>query len=188
MDEMTPLTRLPPVSAPIVAGPVAINAAPAAARFVLRGGGAAAERASKAFGPSLPTRPCMGAQADRRIAMWLGPDEWLLIAEAEESAALAVDLAEALRDCPNSLVDVSHRQIALTVEGSGAPRLLSAGCPLDLHPRAFPAGMVARTVLAKAEIVLWRRSGESFRLEIGRSFADYVVALLSEAARGLPEF
>ena len=46
-------------------------------------------------------------------------------------------------------------------------------------------GMCTRTLLAKAEIVLWRTGEEEFRIEVARSFAPYVVAFLDEAMRGI---
>ena len=42
--------------------------------------------------------------------------------------------------------------------------------------------MVARTLLTKAEIVLWRRGPELFRVEFSRSFGPYVAAILAQAA------
>jgi sarcosine oxidase gamma subunit len=42
--------------------------------------------------------------------------------------------------------------------------------------------MVARTLLLKAEIVLWRREAERFWLETGRSFGPYVAAVLAQSA------
>jgi sarcosine oxidase subunit gamma len=48
--------------------------------------------------------------------------------------------------------------------------------------------MATRTIYDKAEIVLWRRAADSFQVEIWRSFAPYLVAALTEAARGAPEF
>jgi len=43
--------------------------------------------------------------------------------------------------------------------------------------------MCTRTVFAKAEIVLWRTAPDAFRIEVWRSFTDYVARLLGEAAR-----
>jgi sarcosine oxidase subunit gamma len=43
--------------------------------------------------------------------------------------------------------------------------------------------MCTRTVLAKAEIVLWRTAAQSFHVEAWRSFLPYVWAFLAEAAR-----
>jgi sarcosine oxidase subunit gamma len=61
--------------------------------------------------------------------------------------------------------------------------VLATGCPLDLDPQAFPVGMCTRTVLAKAEIVLWRIADDAFHLEVWRSFAAYVSAVIAEASR-----
>ena len=75
--------------------------------------------------------------------------------------------------------------IACSVCGPQAATLLQAGCPLDLDARAFPVDMCTRTVLAKAEVVLWRTGAQAFRLEVWRSFAAYVSQFLAEAARAI---
>jgi sarcosine oxidase subunit gamma len=92
-------------------------------------------------------------------------------------------LEAALSGVFHSLVDVSHARVGLSLEGPRAARRLAAGCPLDLDLRAFPLGMATRTLLVKAEITLWRRAQESFRIETLRSFAPYVARILLEAAR-----
>src|SRR5204862_236244 len=86
------------------------------------------------------------AQAGARAALWLGPDEWLLIAPEPAPRRFAAALAEALTGLPHSLVDVSHRQSALALSGPQATTLLAAGCPLDLDVGPFPVGMCTRTI------------------------------------------
>src|ERR1039457_130132 len=83
----------------------------------------------------------------------------------------------------HSLVDVSHRQTGLEMSGPRAADILNSGCPLDLDVSAFAVGMCTRTVFAKAEIVLWRIAADVFRLEVWRSFTDYVARFLGEVAR-----
>jgi sarcosine oxidase subunit gamma len=61
--------------------------------------------------------------------------------------------------------------------------VLLFGCPLDLDTAAFPVDTAARTLFGKAEIVLWRTGDDTFHVEIWRSFAPYVVGLLTEFAR-----
>ena len=163
----------------------AIVEAPAAARFVFRGGEAARAVCAGAFRAELPTRLGPGGEAGGRAALWLGPDEWLLIAEGADPGPLSAELSAQLAATPASLVDVSHRQIGLVVSGARAARALSAGCPLDLDPAALPAGMATRTLFDKAEMVLWRR-GDAFHVEVWRSFAPWLAASLIEAARGAP--
>lgn len=157
-------------------------ALPFASRWALRGGPDVALHAGSAFGAPPPLQPLRAAAEGPRAALWLGPDEWLLIAE-DEPAGLAAALEAALAGVPHALVDVSHRQCAIEISGPGAARLLNAGVPLDLDLAAFPVGMATRTLLLKAEIVLWRRDAERFRLEVARSFAPYVAGVLTASAR-----
>ena len=110
-----------------------------------------------------------------------------MIAEAADPGPLGSELEAQLRDAPHGLVDVSDRQIGLIVRGASAARALSAGCPLDLRLTHFPIRMATRTLFDKAEIVLWRRGEAAFHVEVWRSFAPYLVAALTEAARGAPK-
>jgi sarcosine oxidase subunit gamma len=109
----------------------------------------------------------------------------LLITSPADGESLKQQLREALHELPHSLVEVSHRQIALEVQGPQAADLLNVGCPLDLHIRSFPVGMCTRTLLGKCDIVLWRRSADTFHLEVWRSFADYAARFLAEAGETL---
>lgn len=160
--------------------PAGLRILPPAARWIFRGRAAAIEAAGKAFEAALPQEPCRAATAGERAALWLGPDEWLLLAPEAESTTLGAALARAIGSAPHSLVDVSHRQVAIEIAGPHAETLLSAGCPLDLDRAAFPVGMCTRTLFAKTEIVLWRHAAETFRVEIARSFAAYLLGLLAE--------
>ncbi len=141
-------------------------------RFILRGPGP--------FAIAMPTRPLQAASLDHGAALWLGPDEWLILVQQGTGAALADQLAE--DQAPISLVDISHRDVALRVTGPDAAMLLNGAIPLDLAPEAFPPGMCARTIFEKAEIVLWRRALEEWHIEIARSFAPYVRELLAVIA------
>jgi sarcosine oxidase subunit gamma len=134
------------------------------------------------------------AEAGGRLSARLGPDEWLLCAPAADQLPSTADaqLADALPATAGaqlagehySLVDVGHRYQAFELAAPNAPFLLAAGCPLDLHPSVFGPGCATRTLLGKAEIILWRLP-RSYRVECGRTFAKYVEAFLREAAREL---
>jgi len=152
-----------------------------AARFVFQGGAAARAAAGRAFGCALPEQRCRAHAGGERAALWLGPDERLLFAPDGAQPGVIEEIENALSGVAHSLVDVSDRQVAIVVAGGGAAELLASGCPLDLDPKTFPAGMCTRTVFGKAEVVLWRRSAEEYHLEVARSFAGYVLGCLREA-------
>src|SRR5271156_5072500 len=141
-----------------------------------------------ALGAEPPSRLGPAGEGVRRAAIWLGADEWLMIAGNAAPAPLGGMLESVLDGTAHSLVDVSHRQIGLIVSGPAAARALNAGCPLDLDLAAFPVGMATRTLYDKAEIVLWRRAQTTFHVEVWRSFAPHVAASLAEAARGAAEW
>jgi sarcosine oxidase subunit gamma len=159
---------------------------PPAARHILRGEPAVMTAAAEALELPLSMPACRSVVRGTRAALWLGPDERLLLGEDGSASGTAQVLAQALHGRAHSLVDVSHRQVALAVAGPHAASVLAAGCPLDLDAGAFPVGMCTRTVLAKAEIVLWRLTDDRFHLEVWRSFAAYVSLFIAEAARELP--
>jgi sarcosine oxidase subunit gamma len=152
-------------------------------RMSLRGGPAVLAAAGEAFGVELPLEACRAAEGEARAALWMGPDEQLLLVQESEWWAMQDAMRVRLADMPHSLVDISQRQLALQVSGAYASDLLSAGCPLDLHIDAFPVGMCTRTLFAKAPVVLWRTAADGFHLEVWRSFVPYVQQLLREVAR-----
>lgn len=178
MPDIT-MAREPPL---IPAGPW-VQPLPPAARFILRGGEPVRAAAERALALSVPSLACRAGVAGARAALWLGPDEWLLMGAPGD--ALDSQLTAVLAALPHSLVEVSQRQVALAVRGPHAATLLAGGCPLDLDARAFPVGMCTRTMLGKCEVVLWRTTEEEFRLEVWRSFVAYVARFLAEAARGM---
>jgi sarcosine oxidase subunit gamma len=163
------------------AGSVTLTAAAPASRIALRAPDLALEPLSRALGLTLPTAPKTSAASNglRRRALWLGPDEWLVI--DEDGADLAAACAAARSLC--AAVDVSHRNVAILVEGPGAAACLNAGCPQDLSLDAFAVGACSRTVLGKIEVVLLRTAESAFRVEVWRSFSDYAWDFLEEAAR-----
>jgi sarcosine oxidase, subunit gamma len=110
--------------------------------------------------------------------LWLGPDEWLLIGpEGTDFVALA-----ASSGVFHSAVDISHRNIGIIVSGPGARAAVNSACPHDLTEASFPVGACTRTVFGKMEIVLYRESEDTYRVECWRSFADYCFGMLAEGA------
>lgn len=154
-------------------------------RHILRCREGAIEKASAVLGLSLPRTACRSASGDGLDALWLGPDEWLVLATGTAASTMS-QAGERLSALGGAFVDVSHRQVAITLDGPEAETWLASGCPLDLATGAFPVGSCARTLFHKAEIIVWRTGPESFHLEVWRSFAPYVEALLLEAVQEEP--
>ena len=173
------VTRVGPLDG-LIAGSVGVAIAPAAPaqRISLRVGDEGIPALNAALGLELPTAPKTFVTAKSgRMALWLGPDEWLVIDEKGDPMA---DVAGT--EAFFSVVDVSHRNIAIKLAGRGARATLEAGCPQDLSDTAFPVGACSRTILGKIEMVLVRTDVNAYRVECWRSFADYAFTFLADAA------
>ena len=139
-------------------------------------------RFQKRWGVTLPEKPKTSAAGTKNKAcraLWIGPDEWLIIDES------GTDLMSACNGASGtySAVDVSNRNTAIIVSGSAAEATISAGCPQDLSLQAFPKGACSRTLLGKSEIILLREDEHVFRVEVWRSFSAYAFAFLADAGR-----
>ena len=138
----------------------------------------------------LPTQANTASVAGTRQLIWLGPDEWLLKdAGATGTASLASPLASALRAAlaqpvglHHSVVEVGSGNTTFTLQGAGAADLLSRGCPLDLHPRAFASGALAQSHIARAPaLIRCVQPGQSYEITVRRSFAPYLFEWLCAA-------
>lgn len=145
---------------------------------------AAVAAAGRALGLELPE---MGrsAAAGATVALRLGPDEWW-IERAADAQALEDVLRAALGGAHAAVTQIGEGWARILVEGPAARALLAKACPLDFHPRAFAAGEVKQSLLAKADCV-YRLADETvdprFELTVRRSFADYAWRWLHDAAR-----
>lgn len=140
---------------------------------------------AEVLGGPLPSEPNTVATLRGRHALWLGPDEWLVVGGPDGDAPeLVARLHAALAGSRGSAVDVSANRTTIELTGDRATDLLEKGCQLDLHPRAFSAGRCAQTMVAKAQVILWQTDqAPTYRLLVRGSFAGYLAAWLTDAAR-----
>ncbi len=141
-----------------------------------------AEGVRKAFGFPLPWDPNTASSAGGRSALWLGPDEWLIVGGEGEESLLSRVLHTALGDSFGAIVDVSGNRTVVELSGPAARDVLAHGCPLDLHPRRFGPGRCAQTLLAKAQVIIQQvNETPTFHLYVRSSYAWYVAEWLLDA-------
>ncbi len=151
-----------------------------------------AQAVPSAIGLALPVQANTATVQGTRQLIWLGPDEWMLkdagslaVAGAGTASPLAVALRAALSQHPglhHSVVEVGSGYTTLSLQGPGVAELLARGCPLDLHPRAFGAGAIAQSHVARAPVLIrCLRESSEFEVTVRRSFAAYLFRWLCEA-------
>jgi sarcosine oxidase subunit gamma len=124
---------------------VALGEIPLTLAWNVRGDGAEppfVEAANRLLGVAPPGQPNTSARTDDAALLWMGPTSWMFVAGPDAARPAFDDIRRALNDAGGALFDVSSSYIAWKVAGPAAARVLNRGCPLDLHPDAFPAGDV----------------------------------------------
>ena len=147
--------------------------------------GPAAASVAKVLGAELPTTPCTYVPAGPVDLLWLGPDEWLLLAPPDADG-LRPALVEAIAPDFGTVTDVSAQRTTFDLTGPDVRDVLARGCAIDLHPRAAPTGTCVQTLLAQAGVILQVRDADApaVRLLVRSSYAPYLTAWLADAVAG----
>jgi sarcosine oxidase subunit gamma len=167
----------------------AIREVPFASQLNLRGNAADPAFAGAVLallGCDLPVAANTWTAGNDCAALWLGPDEWLVVAPDGRNESLYAALRVSLRGIHHSVTDISANRTIIEISGEHARLVLAKGCPLDLHGSAFGPPQCAQTLLAKAQMILqYVDARPTFRIFVRISFAPYVVEWLTDAAMEL---
>ena len=161
---------------------VALREMPVATMFDLRlraSDAALVAAAEAAFALALPLAPNASSAANGRTALWLGPDQWLIVAPVGAAPVGAPELAG-----DASIVDVSDLRAVFELAGPHARDVLAKGCAVDLHPRVFQPGDCALSALARIRVALHQPAADNaYRIYVERSYAPYLWDWLIDAMR-----
>jgi sarcosine oxidase subunit gamma len=118
-----------------------------------------------------------------RGALWMSPDELLLVLPHGEAGAAAAALSRALDGVHHLAVEVSDARAVFRLTGDLADlrEVLARLTPADVSPGGFGEGEVRRTRVGQVAAAFWIEEG-GITLVAFRSVARYVFDLLSNAA------
>ena len=125
-------------------------------------------------GVSLDSRPNRASYGKDALALWLGPQRWLI--ETPGAPALSLPAEQA------AIVELDHARCVLRLSGPNARDVLAKGCLLDLHPVAFTAGACAQTNLFHSMALIHAVDDTTFDVYLPRSFGQSVWESLTDAA------
>src|SRR6056297_148774 len=135
----------------------------------------------KAVGLDIPAQR-QALMGEGTAALWMSPDELLLLCPYERVTETIATLEKALKGRHFLAVNVSDARTYLHVSGAGAREVLAKLCPVDLSGDAFSPGMFRRTRMAQIPAAFWLDEAGTFHLVCFRSVADYAFNLLKTAA------
>jgi sarcosine oxidase subunit gamma len=142
-----------------------------------------AAAAKKALGFAPPANPNTVDGKRDRYALWLGPDEWLVVGAPGTEGRLVAGLRSALEGVVSAVTDVSEGRTVIRLTGHRARDVIAKGCPIDFHPRAFGPGRCAQSRYARALVILHQLDdAPTFDVYVERSFADYLWRMIEDAS------
>lgn len=167
-------------------GGVSLRERPFLSHISLRGKSddpAFTEACARVLGVALPSMPNTQVAGDGVVVCWMGPTEWLLLAETDAGQGWLDSLRCALAGVHAGVVELSGGQTLIEIRGEHALDTLAKGTTLDLHPRQFGADRCTRTLLAKTTaFIRVVEPGQAFEIVVRRSFADHLWHWLRDAS------
>ena len=139
--------------------------------------------AKSVLGIDLPRTPRTSTSWGDITALWLSPDQWLILCTRTKTAALLSELNEALGKIHSLAVDVSDMRAIIRLEGEGVRETLMKGCSLDLISADYGQGTVRRLRFAEIAALLHVVEANVIDLYVFRSYAHYTWQFLAKSAR-----
>lgn len=115
-------------------------------------------------------------------AVWMSPDELLLVLQDKDTAAALSRASEQLGSSHHMALDVSDARSVLRLTGRLVGEVLAKGAPCDCSDRGFPPGTARRTHLAGLAVGIWRLDAETWEIVCFRSYAHHLRAWLETAS------
>lgn len=135
----------------------------------------------------LPPKSGSVRGAGDTAVLWLGPEEFLVVAPTDSHESVGGDLPSALVDAlgegEGQVVDLSANRTTFELFGPRARAVLEKGCSLDLHPRVFTAGTALSTEIGGIPAILWKTAEETYRIFPRASFTEFLGRWLLDAMR-----
>ncbi len=135
------------------------------------------------LGFDLPKAPRSSASWGDLKALWLSPDQWLILCTRSKTNALRAELTSALTKIHSLAVDVSDMRAVIRLEGEGVLETLMKGSSLDLISEDYKTGTVRRMRFAEIAALLHVVEENVIDIYVFRSYAEYTRAFLTKAAR-----
>ena len=128
----------------------------------------------------LPTEANTSTTSDKLTAIWLSPDEWMIISnELASKDTNKSDLYEMLFNSISktnlgAVIDVTDQFVQLELIGKNIYEIFSAGSPFNFNEFKEKKGSTTQTVLNHIDVILHHKEENAVNLLVRRSFAEHL--------------
>ena len=124
-------------------------------------------------------------------ALWLSPDEWLLV--SNETISEKTNTYEVEDNLINNIskvnlgaiTDVSDQFVMINIKGSKVFDLFATGSPFNFNEFKNKKGSVVQTILSHIDVIIHLTEINSVNLFVRRSFSEHLNSWLNDSASRL---
>jgi len=139
----------------------------------------------------LPTEANTSSSSSKLTAIWLSPDEWMVVSnEFIEKNNNSYDLEESLYNSISktnlgAVIDVTDQFVMLELKGSKIYELFSSGSPYNFNDFREKKGSTTQTLLNNIDVIIQNKSENLVNLFVRRSFSEHLFSWINDSASRL---
>jgi len=139
----------------------------------------------------LPTEANTSTTSDKLTAIWLSPDEWMIV--SNENSSKGTNKNELYEMLYNSIsktnlgavINVTDQFVQLELKGKNIYEIFSAGSPFNFNEFKEKKGSTTQTVLNNIDVILQNKDENIVNLFVRRSFAEHLYSWIEDCCSRL---
>tara|TARA_B100000575_G_C22698847_1_gene422812 strand:+ start:31 stop:594 length:564 start_codon:yes stop_codon:yes gene_type:complete len=139
----------------------------------------------------LPTEANTSTTSDKLTAIWLSPDEWMIVSnELISKETNKYQLNELLFNSISkknlgAVIDITDQFVQLELNGKNIYEIFSSGSPFNFNEFKEKKGSTTQTVLNHIDVILHHKDENIVNLFVRRSFAEHLHSWIEDSASRL---
>ena len=139
----------------------------------------------------LPTEANTSSMSDKLTAIWLSPDEWMIVSnEIVNKDTNKHELYEMLFNSISktnlgAVIDITDQFVQLELKGENIYEIFSAGSPFNFNEFKEKKGSTTQTVLNHVDVILHHKDENIVNLFVRRSFAEHLWSWIEDCSSRL---
>jgi sarcosine oxidase subunit gamma len=139
----------------------------------------------------LPTEANTSTSGEALTALWLSPDEWMLISNktiSEDTNTYEVEdnlINNISKTKLGAITDVSDQFVMINIKGSKVFDLFASGSPFNFNKFKNKKGSVVQTILSHIDVIIHLTEINNVNLLVRRSFSEHLHSWLNDSASRL---
>ena len=139
----------------------------------------------------LPTEANTSTSGETLTALWLSPDEWMLVSNnvlSKDTNTYEVEnnlINNISKVNLGAVIDVSDQFVMINIKGSKIFDLFASGSPFNFNEFKYKKGPVVQTVLSHIDVIIHHIEINDVNLLVRRSFSEHLYSWINDSASRL---